>query len=51
MDQLPPPGLIQPGKGTFDFITGEWLLRILNKFRAGTAVDQWGWDSREMRIP
>ena len=51
MDHLPPPGETQPGKGTFDFITGEWLLRFLNKARAGTAVDQWGWDSREMWTP
>jgi hypothetical protein len=30
------------GPGTFDFITGEWLRKFLNKARAGTAVDQWG---------
>ena len=51
VDQSPPPGPIQPGRGTFNFITGKWLRKLLSKARAGTAVDQWGWDSREMWTP
>jgi hypothetical protein len=51
MDQAPPPGPVQPGPGTFDFITGEWLRKTLGKAKAGTAVDQWGWDCREMWAP
>ena len=47
-DDYGPPGAIQPSETTFDFIDGEWLERQLSKSRAGTAVDQWGWDSREM---
>ena len=51
LDQSSPPGLIAPGKETFNFITGEWLGKILGKAKAGTAVDQWGWDCREMWAP
>ena len=36
---------------TFDFVTGGWLARQIKKSSAGTAVDQWGWDSREMWLP
>ena len=36
---------------TFDFITGDWLARQIKRSAAGTAVDQWGWDSREMWLP
>ena len=47
-DNFPPPGLIKPSKDTFKFVDGEWLEHQLKRSRAGTAVDQWGWDSREM---
>jgi hypothetical protein len=40
-----------PVKSSFDFITGDWLARTLSKSTTGTAVDQWGWDSREMWEP
>ena len=37
---------------TFDFITGSWLDRtLIIVSSAGTAVDQWGWDSLEMWQP
>ena len=51
MDQASPPGPVQPGSGTFNFITGKWLRKVLSKAKAGTAVDQWGWDCREMWAP
>jgi hypothetical protein len=45
----------QPGKpltaNNFEFITGTWFARQIRKSSAGTAVDQWGWDSREMWQP
>ena len=40
-----------PTKTSFHFITGDWLSRTLSKSSTGTAVDQWGWDSREMWEP
>ena len=36
---------------TFDFINGPWLAAQIRKSSSGTAVDQWGWDSREMWLP
>ena len=50
-DQTSPPGRIKPGKTTFNMVTGKWLSKILRKTKAGTAVDQWGWDCREMWAP
>ena len=35
-------------KDTFDFIDGKWFDKQLQRSKAGTAVDQWGWDSREV---
>ena len=32
----------------FNFIDGQWLGKQLRRSKRGTAVDQWGWDSREM---
>jgi hypothetical protein len=32
----------------FDFITGKLIGRLIRRAKRGTAVDQWGWDSREM---
>ena len=36
---------------TFDFITGAWFARQIRTSSRGTAVDQWGWDTREMWEP
>ena len=36
---------------TFDFITGAWFARQIKTSSRGTAVDQWGWDTREMWEP
>jgi hypothetical protein len=47
-DNYTPPGPIQPSQDTFKFVDGEWLEHQLKKSLAGTAVNQWGWDSREM---
>ena len=33
---------------SFNFIDGKWLGQQLRRSKRGTAVDQWGWDSREM---
>jgi hypothetical protein len=33
---------------TFDFVTGAWFAKQVRKSSAGTAVDQWVWDSREI---
>jgi len=50
MQNLPQPGT--PLTSTsFDFINGGWLTRLIRKSSAGTAVDQWGWDSKEMWQP
>ena len=37
----------------FNFITGPWLRRLkqIERSKRGTAVDQWGWDSKEMWTP
>ena len=47
--------LSQPGSPitltSFNFIDGRWLTRLIRKSSAGTAVDQWGWDSKEMWQP
>jgi hypothetical protein len=32
----------------FDFITGKLIRRLIRRAKRRTAVDQWGWDSREM---
>ena len=50
--ELRPPdedGVFTPS--TFNFITGEWFARQIRASSKGTAVDQWGWDSREMWEP
>ena len=45
-----PPG--RPvSAATFNFISGPWLATQIKKSASGTAVDQWGWDSREMWLP
>ena len=36
---------------SFVFINWRWLTRLIRKSSAGTAVDQWGWDSKEMWQP
>ena len=36
---------------TFDFITGAWFARQIRTSSRGTAVDQWGWDTKEMWAP
>ena len=45
----------QPGAplttDSYSFINGPWLARLIRKSSAGAAVDQWGWDSREMWQP
>lgn len=33
---------------TYKFIDGPWVRRQILRNKRGTAVDQWGWDSREM---
>ena len=47
--------LLQPGSPitltSFNFIDGRWLTLLIRKSSAGTAVDQWGWDSKEMWQP
>ena len=30
---------------------GEWVKGFILKGKAGKALDQWGWDSREMWLP
>ena len=30
------------------FITGKWEVKQIRRAKRGTAVDQWGWDSKEM---
>ncbi len=42
---------VGPISNHFDFVTGGWLARQIKRSSAGTAVDQWGWDSREMWVP
>ena len=42
------PGDIQPNPMTLHFINGDWVRQQIRKAKRGTAVDQWGWDSREM---
>jgi hypothetical protein len=32
----------------FNFIYGKWLATQKGRSKLGTAVDEWGWDSREM---
>jgi hypothetical protein len=32
----------------FQYITGKLIGKLLRRAKRGTAVDQWGWDSREM---
>ena len=49
LDQKPP----QDEEGTFNastfaFIKGKWFSRQISSSAKGTAVDQWGWASREM---
>ena len=46
--QLPPDAEGSFNASTFDFITGKWFSRQIRSSSKGTAVDQWGWDSREM---
>ena len=36
---------------SFDFITGSWFSNLIARSKRGTAVDQWGWDSKEMWSP
>ena len=40
-------GLVIPAS-TFKFIDGPWVRRQIQRNKRGTAVDQWGWDSKEM---
>ena len=52
LDQKPP----QDEEGTFNastfaFIKGKWFSRQISSSAKGTAVDQWSWDSQEMREP
>ena len=42
------PGSLKPTNLTFTFINGKWFEKQLRKCKAGTAVDQWGWDTKEM---
>ena len=35
----------------FDFINGAWFAKQIRQSKVGTAVDQWGWDSKEMWLP
>ena len=35
----------------FAFIDGAWVRQQISRSKRGTAVDQWGWDSREMWEP
>jgi hypothetical protein len=44
------PHLSHPS-GMFNFITGPWLRKQIERSKRGTAVDQWGWDSKEMWTP
>ena len=43
--------LHKPPRDCFDFIDGSWLKLQIECSKAGTGVDQWGWDSKEMWIP
>ena len=43
--------LHKPPRNCFDFIDGSWLKLQIERSKAGTGVDQWGWDSKEMRTP
>jgi hypothetical protein len=46
------PHLSHPS-GMFNFITGNWLRvrKQIEMSKRGTAVDQWGWGSKEMWTP
>ena len=46
--ERPHPGSISIRRDTLEFINGGWLRAQLRKSKKGTAVDQWGWDMREM---
>ena len=32
----------------YSFITGKWVAKQIPRAKRGTAVDQWGWDSKKM---
>ena len=42
------PGTVPIQRASLDFINGAWVRAQLRKSKKGTAVDQWGWDMREM---
>ena len=47
-DDIQHPGERSTSKSTLDFINAAWVKKQIRKSSAGTAVDQWGWDSKEM---
>ena len=47
----PRPALEHFTASTFDFITGGWFAKQIRASSAGTALDQLGWDMREMKLP
>ena len=56
LQQLHPPEESQPvpqpeinvPMSEYSFITGKWVAKQIRRAKRGTAVDQWGWDSKEM---
>ena len=50
-EQVDQEDMPKPDKGTFDFIDGPWLDKQIQKSKAGAALDQWGWDTKEMWAP
>jgi hypothetical protein len=51
MDDFATPREVPIPRTTFDFIDGSWLRLQIERSKSGTAVDQWGWDSKEMWAP
>ena len=56
LQQLHPPEESQPvpqpeinvPMSEYSFITGKWVAKQIPRAKRGTAVDQWGWDSKKM---
>ena len=56
LQQLHPPEESQPVPqleinvlmSEYFFMTGKWVAKQIRRAKRGTAVDQWGWGSKEM---
>ena len=48
---LDAPAFSPPTVQAFSAINGDWVRKQIRRSKRGTAVDQWGWDSREMWDP